>query len=53
MVLKAERAAEKFPGYPDCRKLLLVQFYEDSFSGVGNQEISYMIRLLVLQRRLI
>ena len=41
---QAERAAEKFIGYPDCRKLLLVQFFGDSFGGVGDREIRKMIR---------
>ena len=41
---QAERAAEKFSGYPDCRKLLLVQFFGDSFGGAGDREIKNMIR---------
>ena len=41
---QAERAAEKFAGYPECRKLLLVQFFGESFSGVGKREIKKIIR---------
>ena len=41
---QAERAAEKFAGYLECRKLLLVQFFGESFSGVGNREIKRIVK---------
>ena len=41
---QAERATEKFVGYPECRKLLLVQFFGEFFSGVGDREIRKILR---------
>ena len=41
---QATSAADKFAQYADCRKLFLVQFFGDTFGGVGDKEITEMVK---------
>ena len=41
---QAASAAGKFAQYAGCRKLFLVQFFGDMFGGVGDEEITEMIK---------
>ena len=41
---QATSAAGKFAQYADCRKLFLVQFFGDTFGGVGDKEITEMVK---------
>ena len=49
---QAARAAEKFVQYADCRKLLLVQFFGEMVSGVGDEEIIEIIRAAHLPKEI-